>query len=418
MKVKRLKLLEFRNIQEGIYEANPHLNFLVGKNGQGKTSFLEAIGFLSSLHSFRGSKSGEVVRWGSENSEIACLLNFQEEGHQDWATELKINFNFERKHSESHPKVVKTAFINGKAYKSSTSYLSQRFGAFNLGFHSVIFNPSDHDLVRGEPTVRRSFIDRVLSAEDLDYLKTLQKYRRVLEQRNAILKLEEAGGNPHLLEFTAPLAEYAAELTYKRLQWLEKLRLPLDYMMRQIYPSGEALRLVYLSNWSPETEGLSSKNRGLAEVHFAGHGPLPSLEMLEQAFWKSLSDLRGAEFKVGHTLVGPHRDDWAFYLGSHPLRGHGSQGEVRSALVALKLAEVQLFQTATGHRPVFLLDDFSSELDHERRTFLLKFLMETGLQIFVTMTEDRALSGKKVFVINGKIKESEHDHRAPSEQSE
>jgi DNA replication and repair protein RecF len=151
---------------------------------------------------------------------------------------------------------------------------------------------------------------------------------------------------------------------------------------------------------------LSFNNKGLNSVHFAGQGHLPSLELLEQVFWSKVSALEAAERKTGHSLVGPHRDDWAFFLGNQTLKGHGSQGEVRSALLALKLSEIELFRNRTGHRPLFLLDDFSSELDRERRSFLLKYLTETDLQTFVTTTEDSPLYiGKRYWVSNGAIEE-------------
>ncbi len=404
MKVDSLTLRNFRNIRESTYEPGPRLNFFLGKNGQGKTSFIEAIGFFSSLRSFRDSKSHEVIRWGESHSELECEIG----SAADWKTKLKIVF--EQDVARTH-KASKVAFINGKTYKSSTAFLSQRFGQFELGFHSVIFNPSDHDLVRGDPSTRRSYLDRVLSAEDIKYLKALQKYQRLLQQRNALLKSFE-GARPHselLLGFTEPMAEYAAYLGFRRLEWLQRANFRLSDLMRKIIPSHSDLSAIYLSNWIPEIDGLSLENGDLNAVHFAGHSQLPSLELLEQAFWKRLSVVEPAELRSGHTLVGPHRDDWTFYLGSptsQVLKGHGSQGEVRSALLALKLAEIELFQKTTGHQPVFLLDDFSSELDRERRTFLLDFLSDSNLQVFVTTTEESLSAGQKVWVVQGALHSS------------
>jgi DNA replication and repair protein RecF len=199
------------------------------------------------------------------------------------------------------------------------------------------------------------------------------------------------------------MSRYAAYLTYKRLEWIQRLAQRLNDVVHQIAPRQPFLRLVYVSNWVPETGNLSIDNNGLSRVHFAGHGPLPSLELLEQAFWKKQASLEAAEWKSRHSLVGPHRDDWTFFLGEQILKGHGSQGEVRSALLALKLSEVELFRNATGHRPIFLLDDFSSELDRERRNFLLGFLAEKDLQVFVTTTDDSFLIGKHYWVVNGRL---------------
>jgi DNA replication and repair protein RecF len=142
---------------------------------------------------------------------------------------------------------------------------------------------------------------------------------------------------------------------------------------------------------------------------FSGLSPTSSLQLLERSFREKLTELETAELRSGSTLVGPHRDDWSFTFGEHVLKGHGSQGEVRSALLALKLLEIELFQKRTGHQPILLLDDFSSELDQERRGFLLRYLMNTQLQVFVTTTEDSvALAmgvGKRFQVQEGKLKE-------------
>ena len=199
-------------------------------------------------------------------------------------------------------------------------------------------------------------------------------------------------------------------LVLERLTWIAGVADRINYTMHKIAPQQPDLSLIYHSNWVPEIENLSSSNNNLRQVHFAGQGPLPSLELLEQGFWKQSSALEAAEWRIGYSLVGPHRDDWAFYLGDQPLKGHGSQGEVRSALLALKLSEIELFRNRTGHRPLFLLDDFSSELDRERRSFLLRFLSETDLQVFVTTTEDSLFMGRRYWVLNGTLREDTNEH--------
>ena len=159
------------------------------------------------------------------------------------------------------------------------------------------------------------------------------------------------------------------------------------------------MSLRYNSHWVKKC----LENKELSELLSSGQAPLPSVELLEQAYWKQLSLLETKEFQMRTSLVGPHRDDWSFQFGQQALRGHGSQGEVRSALLALKLSEIDLFREATRHRPILLLDDFSSELDQNRRSFLLKRLEETDLQVFVTTTEDRTTIGRRYWVSNGNI---------------
>jgi DNA replication and repair protein RecF len=399
MRVEQLTLRNFRNIRQCSYEPDPRLCFLVGPNGQGKTSFLEALGYFAGLRSFRGSKTAEVVHWAEDTAEISCVVTPGDESASDWKTELKVAF---RVTDREAGRASKVASINGKDYRSSTQYLSQRFGNFVLGFHAIVFNPSDHELVRGEPALRRAYLDRVLSAEDGEYLLALQKYQRHLDQRNALLKSNPPPTRDLLIGFTQPLVQYAAVLARKRLEWLARLAEPLAEALQRIAPKQPRLRLAYASSWISGFDGFSR-----------GHEDLPSLELLEQSFWNRQSALESAELRSGHSLVGPHRDDWTFLLGEQVLKGHGSQGEIRSALLALKLSEIELFRNKTGHRPIFLLDDFSSELDRERRSFLLRFLAQTDLQTFVTTTEDSVAMGKRVWVLNGSLSE-----RAPEPRNE
>jgi DNA replication and repair protein RecF len=301
--------------------------------------------------------------------------------------------------------VLKTAEINGKPYRSASHYLKQRFGQVELGFHSVVFNPSDHDLVRGSPSERRAFLDRVLSAERMEYFQWIQSYGKTLEQRNAALKLNAF--DAALLEgFTEPLVKLGSQIALARLQWLRDAQKPFSAHVRQIAPNQAETRLFYLSNWVPKTEGLSFPIQDLDLHQFAGLSPLPSLELLEIAFRKALALVEKAEQKAQHSLVGPHRDDWDISLGERSIRGHGSQGEVRSSLLALKMTEIERFREATGHRPLFLLDDFSSELDQSRREFLLRFLAGTDLQVFVTTTEGSMDHGRRFWVSQGNVLES------------
>jgi DNA replication and repair protein RecF len=399
MKINEVKLRGFRNISEIFFTPDSHLNFIIGKNGQGKTSILEAISFLSTLRSFRGAKNDEVLQYQNPWSEIGCRL--EDEG---WATEIKVTFT-----KQENERVLKTAFVDGKAYKSSSHFLSTRYGQKEVGFHSIIFNPSDHDLVRGEPALRRQYLDRVISAEGGDYLKTLSRYQKVVEQRNTVLKQNfSVARTPEWSKgFDDQLVELGAQIGLQRLQWVQRLQERLNNTARKISPTQPDLSAFYVSSWMPEIKGISLGNRAFdssaIDGHFSGQSELPSLDFLKTSFWNKLQSLAEAEARAGVTLAGPHRDDWTLVFAGQPLKGHGSQGEVRSALIALKLSEIDLFRTKTGYRPVLLLDDFSSELDRERRAFLLQYLSETDLQVFVTSTEEPPFEGKIFRMHEGQI---------------
>ncbi len=400
MRVQEFRLNQFRNSQSLRFTPDPHLNFLIGENGQGKTSILEGLGYLSTLRSFRGARSDEVLKYGETWADVSCRLT-QESGGKapDWSSELKVTF------ARTGERVTKTAFIEGKPLRSSTQYLSSRFGQAELGFHSIVFNPSDHDLVRGEPSIRRAYLDRVLSAEDPEYLRTLSRYLKLLEQRNALLKQENRPSAAMLEGFTEPLIEVGARIARSRLDWLSRLGKLLDPTLEKIVSPALPLRAFYLSSWIKKNDGISIPSLDLGPSQFPLQNPLPSLEFFEVEFREALQSKSEAEWRAGVTLAGPHRDDLGLYYGEKPLRGHGSQGEVRSALITLKLCEIELFRSRTGHRPILLLDDFSSELDRNRREFLLRYLSETDLQVFVTSTEEPPHRGKIFRVKQGTIEE-------------
>ncbi len=389
MLVREIRLKNFRNLAEIRFHPEPRLNFILGDNGQGKTSILEGLSYLSTLRSFRGAKNDEVVRYGETWAEASATVG----NRPDWSSELKVTF------AQAGERVARTAFIDGKPIRSSTQYLSSRFGNVELGFHSIVFNPSDHDLVRGEPALRRGYLDRSLAAEDPDYLKILSHYLKVLEQRNALLKNDVRPSEAMLEGFTAPLIEAGARLARSRLEWLRRLENPLTETLRKIVPEALPLRAFYNSAWIRKNEGISISSAPFDPRRFALQNPPPELEFFEAEFREALSVKREAEWRAGVTLAGPHRDDLALFYGDQPLRGHGSQGETRSALIALKLCEIELFRSKTGHRPILLLDDFSSELDRGRREFLLRTLFEGDLQVFITSTEEPPFAGK-IFRVN------------------
>ncbi len=418
MKLTEIRLKNFRNLTDLTLKPDPGINFLIGLNGQGKTSLIEAISYLATLRSFRDRKAAHVVQWGETVADISCQLSSDPNATQlspSWKTDLKIQFKMT---DSVGKKATKSAFINGKPYKSSTQYLTQRFGSVELGFHTVVFNPADHDLVRGEPAIRRSYLDQVIAAQDVDYLKALQKFNRTLQQRNHLLKSQD---RPYptaelLSGFTAPFCAFGSILVHRRLTWLNQINPLLQEILAQIAPLQAPIRISYNSSWLAGEAGAAMKkfalnNEELDSHHFSGQPGSGSLELLERSLRAKLTTLESEERKVGFSLAGPHRDDWVFLLGDQVLKGHGSQGEVRSALLALKLAEVVLFQKITGHRPLFLLDDLSSELDQKRRSFLLQFLAETDLQTFVTTTDEPPIRGTQFWVSGGKIEEGRHDDR-------
>jgi DNA replication and repair protein RecF len=378
MKLKFLKINNFRNIESCELTPNPKINFFIGLNGQGKTSLLETIGYLSSLRSFKGAKTEDVIRWKEDHANIECELY-----KEDWSTQFRVFFQ------NTNGKTSKVAFINQKPYRSSTQFLLQRFGQVEMGYHTISFNPSDHDLIKGDPVLRRNYLDRILSSISKDYLLNLSKYQKLLDQRNALLKNDQFYQMKHLLAgFSEPLAKYSAEITLQRLQWFLENNDRLKNASRQIAQQQAPLSACFYSSFMPEISGFSKSFERYSEVHFTGHNSLPTLDFLMKSYLDFLNKTHDLELRLRSTQIGPHRDDWGFQLDDRDLQSQGSQGEIRTSLLALKLAEIDWFKKQTGLRPVFLLDDFSSELDRTRRELLMQLLIEMDLQVFVTSTEE------------------------------
>lgn len=381
MRLSQLTLRSFRNLAEVEIEPHERFNLFVGLNGEGKTSVLESVSYLSNLRSFRGAKTAEVLRWGDDHGVIRGRAQWLDAG-------LDLAVRFERQGE----RVQKTASLNGKPVRTSSAYLQKRIGTENVVVHSISFNPSDHDLVRGVPEGRRAYLDRVLSAEDVEYLENLQTFHRALAQRNAWLRdLGGRGGDPGNDVFHEVLVRTGAWIARARIGWLNEVGTRLPETLQRIAPGQPTASLTYDSDWLP----------------FGGQGELPSLDLLRDALDRKLGETRAQEQRAGFTLAGPHRDDWAIGLGGHPLRGHGSQGEIRSALLALKIREIESFRRRTGHRPILLLDDLSSELDQERRGFLLAFLLESDLQVYLSSTEEifpDGFPGRRFEVSGGELR--------------
>jgi len=289
------------------------------------------------------------------------------------------------------------AKINQKTFKRTTDYLAQKLEMPGLGFHTVVFNPADHELVRGEPKLRRSYLNQAISAHSLSYLESLKRYERCLCQRNALLKrLYRPENLPQssFEEYTSQLISNGAQLVWERLNWMSGMQRKLDKILPEISDGITNLVFFYGSPW------LFSGGKTL---DFAGQFEVPSIENIKESFRDFLSQNRSDELYQQVTIAGPHRDDWGFKISGSPLKSQGSQGEVRSALLALKLSESELYQERTRTKPVFLLDDFSSELDEERREMLLGYMRKLNLQTFVTTTDLQFKSLHSYQLQNGKI---------------
>jgi DNA replication and repair protein RecF len=383
MKLTQLKIQNVRNIEHIELTLDPKLNLFFGDNGQGKTSVLEAAGYLGLLRSFRGASNEEMIlqndfEGSNDRRPLSRISGVIEDDDID--AKLEVIFDPET--------MSRTASINDKTYRSSSQYLKQRFGTYELGFHAVVFAPSDHELIRGEPALRRGFLDRAVGAELPEHQDDVSRYQKAVSQKSAFLKNEGPRPLEVLDTFNALIAELGGRITARRLTWLTRAQNQIGKIAEGISNNAAGLELKYLSKW---IEGEISLLQDWDAV------------TLQERLRIRMQGGVQKELAASSCLYGPHRDDFGFWLFQLPLQGHGSQGEVRSALLALKLTEIALFERATRHKPVLLIDDFSSELDRHRRGQLLKLLEETELQVLVSSTEDVFPFGKKFRVEGGAV---------------
>ena len=357
MRLRKLTLRHFRNVGFAALELAGRQQFLVGANGQGKTNLLEAAGFLTALRSFRGAENKLLVGHGEHTAAIACELEHERQG------ETKVTIKLRHDGKElwcDNARVTRLADYLGK-------------------FPTVVFSSQDLQLVRGSPAGRRRWLDLTLAAMDAGYLRALQIFTRSLAERNALLKRGVAD-DAQLSAFEQTLAPAAAELIALRAAGLRALGAAMAASYARLCEDAEPASLAYEPNFSePSAESL--------------------LARLESG------RARDAQFRT--TLVGPQRDDFSFSVRHTAAKDFASEGQQRSLVLALRLAQAAWFQEKSGVRPVLLADDVLGELDPARRR---KFwaAIDPESQVIATGTSlpDAVLGAWQVFeVVDGAFEE-------------
>lgn len=390
MKIKKLQIRNIRNIEEINISCSEGIHFIHGQNGQGKTTILEAIYILSNLRSFRDSDLAAALQYNEHAGQIRGLFEIDPETH----AELKIDL------IQNPQRFEKRAYVNHKLSKSAADYYGVKLQHSPIQFHAINLNPTSTDLIRGEPALRRNYFNQVISSQNQSYMNTLKRYQKIVDQKNALLKDEEKRDDELLKILNEGLIQEGAKILFERYRYLSKLVNPVQQFLTNIAPIQHRVILGYKSRKT---------------LYFTGHFEPQSIKILEEILHQELMNLNQQERVRKTCLVGPHRDDFIFAVETTNanLVDVGSQGEIRSFLLALKLAELEEFKHETGVQPVLLIDDFSSELDSHRRGYLLNYLKNSDLQIFVTSTDDLThhfqvndvLQGKGIQIIRGKVQE-------------
>lgn len=365
MHVEKLCLTDFRNIEKAELTPDAGINVFIGENAQGKTNALESLWLFSGGRSFRGSKDAELVRLGCEKAKIEGT--FFTEGRRQ---EAVITVDKRRRVSVNEIEQPAMNKIVGK-------------------FPAVVFFPDHLFLIKEGPEGRRRFMDAAICQIRPAYLQILANYNRVLEQRNALIKTWRTSADEAMWEvLTLKLAQCGQQIVKERLNYTDSLR------------KTAVLRYAGLSR---DQEQLS-----LAYEPKQGYEQMSEFEIGE-TLYQSLIDHRQNDADAGYTTVGPHREDLHIKINDLSARHFGSQGQQRSAVLALKLAEAEILKDAVGESPMVLLDDVMSELDSFRQEYIVTRLKDW--QVFITCCDGGAVlpqvAGKRFHVKHGEITEVE-----------
>ena len=345
MFVRSLQLRNYRNYEELDLSLSPGINVLLGANAQGKTNIVEAVFYASLGHSHRTQRDVELIRWEAEKG--AFRMDFT---RMDAMSRLEFQLSREKRRS---------ILMNGEPIRTK-----ELIGTLN----TVLFSPEDLFLIKGAPAGRRRFLDGELSQASPSYYHELVQYGKIIVQRNALLKrIRERRAKADMLSlWDAQLAASAEAIVIKRREAVRKLNMLGRLMQRRITGQAESLAVTY------EVRGMEGAcvTKGLAAWYN---------EILEST--------READILRGATGIGPHHDDIVLTVNGKSLRTFGSQGQQRTGVLALKLAELDFLRSETGEYPVLLLDDVMSELDVTRRHELLAFLRRERIQTIITATD-------------------------------
>lgn len=341
MRISRLNLENFRNMEYLSVFPCETVNIIYGDNAQGKTNLLEAVWLLSGAKSFRGAKDADFVRFGESRAVIES--EFFCDGRQQ-TSKIQIEGK-------------KTAWLNDIKKDSVT--------AFAGIFTAVVFSPSHLSLVKDGPAGRRKFLDTSICQITPRYIGIISQYQRILLQRNTLLK--DISYAPPLLDtldiWDEKLAALGGAIIRMRMEYTRRLQ-------------KEAADIYKGISMERETFSLSYRPFGMDVLQGQNQ------EEITAQLKEKIAQNRSEDLRSGSTGIGPHRDDLEITINGRSVRAFGSQGQQRSSVLALKLAESRCIGDILGERPVILLDDVMSELDQSRREYLLNHL--TGSQIFIT----------------------------------
>lgn len=333
MKIAKLRIASLRCLTDVELAPNPSLNWLVGPNGSGKTSLLEAIHLLSHGHSFRGGARDSLIRRGSAGFTILAEIEDSDHVHAVGMARSMGGWQLR---------------VDGQDVPTLAAVLRR--------CATICFEPGTHELIAGSAEGRRRFLDWGVFHVEHASLTPWRPYRRVLRQRNMLLRTDGPAEQLELWE--AELERFAAPIEQQRQNYVELLKSHVGLIARRFLPELGNARFDYYSGWNTE--------QPLSEV---------------------LAAQRQGDAKCGYTRSGPHRADWRLIFQDAPVREHLSRGQVKLAALACTLAQGSIYAAQLGTWPIMCVDDLESELDLPHRQLVFQHLFSSRAQIWLTATQ-------------------------------
>ncbi len=364
MNIQEISYENYRNLKDNTIIPCEGINIICGDNAQGKTNFLESIWIFTGGRSFKGSKDSDLISFGEKKASLFMKAS---------AGERLQTFSID---IVSGKRTVK---INKVAQKTPSSLVGK--------ICAVCFSPEHLALIKEGPGLRRKFLDTAICQTQPMYAEYLLKYNHILSQRNVLLRTLKKSNNliDTLDIWEEKLAEYGAEITCSRISYAEKLKGLASEFYMGLSSKKEKLSLQYKSSIS--AEDVKDKFK------------------IKEELKKKLEESRTEDIALGFTTKGPHRDDLDLKIDGKSARIFSSQGQQRSIVLALKLAEAEIVKEIRGEMPIILLDDVLSELDENRQNYLLNSISEK--QVFITCCEPdlskRLVKGYIFEVLGGNV---------------
>ncbi|MDD3631451.1 MAG: DNA replication/repair protein RecF [Atribacterota bacterium] len=380
MNVNKIKLIHFRNFLEVSLDFDDSLNIFIGDNAQGKTNIIESIYTLLRGSSYRTKDEYNLINWHEKQS---YLLGEAEKEREHFQINILLQ-NIDK--LDLLTKRIKKIIKVNKKY--------QRRAWLKEKFYPVIFTPEDLQIIKSTPSIRRKFLDEIIINLTPVYEQYLKDYNRVLYQRNVLLKTERNKNSidKHLSIWDKKIVELGTLIIRHRIKVLQLINKKVKDIHQLLTKNKETLKLKYNSNV------LTSFTEDKQEI--------------EVMFQEILENNKEKDYRLKMTTVGPHRDDYSIMSNSVNLGIYGSQGQQRTAVLALKIAELEMIKEKDQEYPPLLLDDVLSELDSYRKLFLIQLIKERPLQTFITsidlhdLTQYDFVKHSKIFKVkNGMVEE-------------